>query len=372
VVEITAYQGLHPIFNHAIFAGDSDDDPDYWLEFGGVDAGSNDRDQDEINGNVYSGENILISDDATINGDLEASGDIVGGTGSTVIIDPPDIVGMDYPNNHDINVAQEYADYGFYSALRSADYGSGMALPEGNPAHIFHRNPEDRPDECAMTQGVDDYFFEDIYEENPVYNTRISVAPGGNDKVYFIDGDLWIHNKNCYSFQLKNPDSHITIVVQGNIHICDDFHYHNDVMSGVALVAIKKRPDDSAGEYSGNILIGDPTFGTISEINGFLFAENNFVDQNLDSAGSAEFYINGTMTAGNEVIVERDYSGAGHWEGPYPNRVWVPDSEVDGYHVKMSVDLDERVYNGDLVLPGLPQISPGLGQWVVLCWRETS
>jgi len=369
-VEIVAYQGIHPAFFHAIFAGDSSDDPDYWLEFGGTDDGSNDRFQDEVYGNVYSGENIRVEGDAEVNGELQAEGDIEGAEGDRLTIPPPDLAAMDYPNNHDINVNQEFAEEGFYSTLRSSDYGAGEAVPESNPAHIFHKNPSDRATECAMTPG-DDFFMEDIYENCPVYNTRVSVAPDGNDKVYFIEGDLWIHNKHTYGFQLKNPDTHITIVVQGSIHIADDFHYHNDIKSGVAFVAIKA-PDDSDGTYSGNIYLGDPVFGTVSEINGFLYAENNFIDENLDAGGSAEFFINGIMTAGNHVAINRDFSGEGHWEGPYPNRRWVPDPDAETYHAKMIIDLDERVFSGDLLLPMLPEINPGTGEWVILLWRERS
>jgi len=369
-VRVVAYQGIHPMFNHAIFAGDSIDDPDYWLDFGGIDGGANRRDQDEINGNVYSGENVLVGDDATINGAIEAAGEIVGADGSRFEYPIPDIKGMDYPNNHDINVNEAFELEGFYSTLRSADYGAGMALPETNPAHIFHLNPTDRQVECDMTPG-DDFFMEDIYENNPKFNTRISVAPGGNDKVYFMVGDLWINNKNLYSFQLKNPDTHITIVVQGDIHIADDFHYHNDIMSGVAFIAIQAHGDPH-GEHSGNIYLGDPTEGTLSEINAFLYAENNFVDQNLDESGSVDFYINGMMSAGNHVSLLRDYTGAGYWKGAYPHRWWQPDPDTEMVHSKMTVDLDDRIFTGQLILPGLPKIDPGTGQWIILAWHEIS
>lgn len=365
-VEIVAYNGAHPIFRHAVFAGDSSDDPDYALEFGGVDDGANQRWQDEVTGDVYSGEDIVIADDAEIDGQLRAEGEIVGGTGTYGALPIPDIAGMDYPNNHDVNVNQQFDEFGYSTSVDG--YGTGDAVPEDNSAHIFNKNPSDRQTECNMTPG-DDFFLEDVYEHCQAYNTRLSVAPGGNDQVYFVEGDLWIHNKNTYSFQLKNPDSHITIVVQGSIHIADDFHYHNDVKSGVALIAIMA-PDDPNGEYSGNIYIGDPAFGTVQEINAFLYAENNFIDENLDEGGSAEFFINGIMSAGNHIAMNRDFVGSGYWQGAYPNRTWVPTDEEGTHHSKMVIELDDRIFTGELILPGLPEIDPGTGQWVIVAWRE--
>jgi len=370
-VEIVAYDGTHPVFFHAIFAGDSTEDANYWMKFGGVDGGSNQRWQDEVTGDVYSGGNILVKDDAEMNGNLRAEGDIVGATGSHMTLPIPDLVAMDYPHNNDINVKNQFQQYGSYSTKNSSSYGKGYTVPESNPAHIFHKNPSDRATECAMTPG-DDYFMEDIYENCPNQMTRISVAPTGNDKVYFVEGDLWLHNKNTYGFQLKDPDTHITIVVQGSIHLADDFHYHNDVKSGVAFIAIKA-PNDPHGEYSGNVYIGDPVFGTIEELNSFLYAENNFVDENLDEGGSAEFYINGMMTAGNWVTINRDFSGTGgYWKGAYPHRTWVSTGGTGTHHSKMVVKLDDRILTGKLVLPRLPEIDPGTGQWAIIAWRERS
>jgi len=365
VLRVMAYSGVHELFHYAVFAGNSSGDPTYVLKFGGV--GS---EADEVAGDVYSGEDLSLEGDAVVDGALRAQGDITGGEGERITLPIPDLATMDYPNNHDINVNQQFDENGYWSSLRSSDYGEGEALPESNPAHIFHKNPTDRVTECSMTPG-DDFFLEDIYENCPTYNTRVSIAPGGNDQVYFIQGDLWIHNKHTYSFQLKNPDTHITIVVQGSIHIADDFHYHNDVKSGVAFIAIQA-PGDPNAEYSGNIYIGDPVFGTVQEINGFFYAENNFIDDNLDQGGSAEFLINGIMSAGNQLAINRDFSGQGHWEGSYPSRYWVPDPGAETYHAKMIVTLDDRVLTGNLVLPGLPEQDPGGEEVTIIGWREVT
>lgn len=361
-VQVVAYSGVHQIFRHAIFAGDSSDDSAYVLRLGG------EGDQaDEVTGHVYSGERLAVEGSAVVASTLRAEGDITGASGESISLLIPDLEGMDYPNNHDINVNQEFDYYGEWSSLRSSRYGGGWAVPEQNPAHIFHKNPTDRQGECTSTPG-DDFFLEDIYEDCHSDNALISIAVAGNDKVYFIQGDLWIHNKHALSLQLKDTQTHITIVVEGSIHICDDFYYCNG-SGGVAFIAIEA-PIDPNGEYSGNIYIGDSAFGTLEEINAFLYAENNFVDENLDAGGSAEFRIYGTMSAGNHVLTNRDFAGSGHWEGAYPHRYWVPDPGVETYHSRMVVTLDDRIFTGELVLPGLPEQHIGDGHYTIIGWRE--
>ena len=38
-----------------------------------------------------------------------------------------------------------------------------------------------------------------------------------------------------------------------------------------------------------------------------MYAENNFYDNNLDASGSAQVTVHGNMTAGNQVLINRDY-----------------------------------------------------------------
>src|SRR5690606_32174287 len=93
---------------------------------------------------------------------------------------------------------------------------------------------------------------------------------------------------------------------------------------------------DPKVEDSGNVYFGDPVFGTLKQMNAFMYAENNFYDLNLDASGSAQVLLHGNMTAGNHVEIDRDY-------GPK--------------HTKLTVDFDDRIATGQLEMPSLPSAS---------------
>jgi hypothetical protein len=86
-------------------------------------------------------------------------------------------------------------------------------------------------------------------------------------------------------------------------------------------------------------------------MNAYMFAENNFYDYNLDAAGSAQVTVNGNMTAGNQVLINRDYGTQ---------------------HSKLSVNFDDRISTGAITLPGLPGSDPGEGSYRVASWREVA
>jgi len=369
-VQAVTNSGVHPVFNHAIFAGDESDDPTYVMHFGG------EGDQgDSISGDVYSGEDLTIEGDADVDGNLQAEGDITGGTGDQMTLPIPDLAAMDYPNNNDVNVSEAFDAEGYWTEFdytRSwygGNYG-GDLVPESNPAHIFMKNPTQRNPENNSTPG-DDYYLEDYYAGYPgTHNTPVSLSPDGNDQVYFIQGNFWINGHPTFDYVFTSPDVHITIVVEGNVYLCDDWFFSDPQTSGLAIIAIKAG-DDPDGQHSGNIYVGDPMFGTIAMMNGFLYAENTFYDNNLDEDGSYEFTINGIMSAGDHVSINRDYEGDGYYEwqriGGRWRRVWVPGGTA---HSRMNVQLDTRIFTGDLQLPGLPQQSPGGDTITVIAWRE--
>ncbi len=276
---------------------------------------------------------------------------------------PPDIPGMEYDINHDYDVAALFSGASYKS---DALGGKAWQVAQSNPAHIFRRNPSDRKSQTNLT-AKDDYFLEDPYEDVHVDRNQngkdatkvtLSGAPGkpgvnGSDKVYYIDGNLWLHNKKTYSFKIKaSGHSRVTFVVKGNIYFSDNLFYFNKNKEGTALVAIK----DETVPDSGNIYFGDPVFGTLVEMNALMYAEADFHDFNLDASGSAKVRVNGNMTAGNQVLIERDY--------------------VDKYgnvqHSKLTVDFDDRIATGALVLPGLPQSTGQTGGLSLASWREVS
>jgi hypothetical protein len=102
---------------------------------------------------------------------------------------------------------------------------------------------------------------------------------------------------------------------------------------------------------SGNIYFGDPSFGTLEYMDAFMYAENNFYDNNLSASGSATVTVHGNMTAGNQVSINRDYGNQ---------------------HSKLTVNFDSRIYNQTLTLPGLPGATNGSGAYSLVSWREVA
>jgi hypothetical protein len=345
------------VYQSALFAGNSSSDATYDMKFGGTGTQA-----DRINGNIYSGGNVRIAGAAVINGQIRANGSITGGTGETNKTQPiPDITAMNYATTAHYNVNSLFASATYVNHTGLG--GRAYQVPESNPAHIFRKNPNDRTTNTSAT-AKDDYFLEDPYEAvntsstvSPSNGTRITLAghdgnPGSNasHKIYYIDGNLWVHNSKLFNFTLYNSGSdpvQLTIVVKGNIYISDNIMYQNASTGGLALIAMK----DTAHTDSGNIYFGDPSFGTLERMDAFMYAENNFLDNNLSASGSAKVTVNGNMTAGNQVRINRDYGTQ---------------------HSKLTVNFDGRLSDGTITLPGLPTAAPQAQGWNVVSWREVA
>jgi len=346
------------IYQNAIFAGNSDGDATYALELGGLLGQA-----DMVDGDIYSGQDVALSGDADVTGTIRATGTVTGAAGETGKKQPiPDLAAMDYPHTADFDVASLFAG----SATWQSDDAGGKAwqLPESNPAHVFRMNPTDRGTEIAST-AKNDYFLEDPYEPVnsdskqdgsnvfPITLSGISGEPGAssNKKVFYIDGNLWIHNRRSYSLGLKHSDPNgvqVTIVVSGNIYFSDNLFYDDNDKDGLAFIAMK----DADVEDSGNIYFGDPVFGTLVQMNAFMYAENNFYDNNLDASGSAQVTLNGNMTAGNQVLIDRDYGSS---------------------HTKLTVNFDDRIATEQLDMPGLPGSSGADSEaFQVVAWQRVS
>ena len=176
-------------------------------------------------------------------------------------------------------------------------------------------------------------------------------GPDGNDLVYYVDGNLWVHNVPVYSHSLRQEGNtsgvRVTFVVEGNVYFSDNLFYGDPSLDAVAFIAI----EDANEPDSGNIYFGDPSFGTLEYMDAYMYAENDFYDNNLDAAGSAEVTIRGNMTAGNQVAINRDWGTQ---------------------HSQLAVDFDDRVWTGSVALPGLPGQAGSDGSLEVLSWREVS
>jgi hypothetical protein len=364
---------IHPLYDYAIYAGnfmeyDPDADPMVWsslMAFGGCGGSA-----DLINGDIFFNGNIDVDCDAQVNGTIDAGGSITGNSPSgdandnTPYLDPPDLASMNY---------EALANFVVGNASPWNAYGR---LPGYDPRHIFVREyRSDLATEVGFTFDNTNYFLGDPYESYQI--NEVSISPNGNHKVYFVDGNLWIEPGGQVSQLVNSPPegTQITIVVKGNIYFCDDFQYDNEDLDGVAFIAMSDGEsyndlnsnnqydagepilhDDGDGVYegnregSGNVCFGDPNGGPLGNISGFIYADNNFEDHVLDGpTGEPQtFGVTGLLSAGNQFNVNRDYGGL---------------------HAEMTINYDQRLHNGIINLPGLPQGSLISG-WVVLSWIE--
>ncbi len=348
------------VFTNAVFAGNSSEDPAYDLEFGGTGTQA-----DNIIGDVYSGGNVLATGTPDFDGIVRADGTITGTSGEEGVSQPiPDLASMNYASSADFDVASLFS-----SATYGADIwgnnagGNAWQLPEANPAHIFRKNPSNRSAQLASTV-KDDYFLEDPYEtvtvgSNPdgsdAYQfsfSGIGGEPGvsSNGKVFYIDGNLWLNNTKTYSLGIGNTVSsgvQVTFVVNGNVYLSDNLFYKNG-NDGLAFIAMK----DPGEEDSGNIYFGDPNFGTLKLLNAFMYAENDFYDNNLSASGSSTVTLNGNMSAGNQVLIQRD-NGTNY--------------------TKLTVDFDDRISTGAISMPGIPgNAGAGGDVFSVIHWRRVA
>src|SRR6185295_14533607 len=200
-------------------------------------------------------------------------------------------------------------------------------------------------DRTTLTHATtkDDYFLEDPYQPvrvdsakdgSDAYMIKLSGSAGtpgvdGSKKVYYVDGNLWLDNYKTYSLKFGTTDAagtQATFVVKGNIYFSDSLFLTNTTTDGVAFVAMK---DPSVAD-SGNIYFGDPTYGTLKRMQAFMYAEDTFYDNALDSSGSTSVTLDGIMSAGDHVSINRDFGTT---------------------HTKLTLNYDGRVANNTLQLP---------------------
>lgn len=355
------------VFWNALFAGNRYGDSGYSLELGGQG-----RQADEVRGNVYSGGSLSKRGDSVIQeyrgqepGDFQVMSIFQAADFSsqrpalkfTRGSQPSlDLERMRYELNHNVNVQNALQSNG--SVGSNPLGGSAVQIMDpDNPAHIFRMNPSDRTGLTASTT-KNDYFLEDPtapvrldpnWDGNDASQIRLSTA-GGNKKVYYVDGNLWLNNRNTYSFKFYHPEKNgvkAVFVVKGNIYFGDNLFYTNINKDAVAFIAMK---DPLLPEESGNIYFGDPIFGTTRRFEGYMFAADNFYDNNLGTPSSMTTSVFGNMTAGNQVLIRRDL----------PN----------GEHVRLEVEFDPKVRLG-YGPPGLP---PNLGvemsSWKIVSWKQ--
>jgi hypothetical protein len=118
--------------------------------------------------------------------------------------------------------------------------------------------------------------------------------------VFFIDGNLWIHNYQTMSLKFAHKDAggvQVTFVVKGNIYISDNVFYSNDRTDGVAFIAMK----DAKVADSGNVYFGDPSFGTPRADARVPVRREQLQRRQPQRDGSAKVEVYGNMTAGDQL-----------------------------------------------------------------------
>lgn len=313
-------------------------------------------------------------------------------------IDPPNLTNMFYQvNKNGVRPRGALPRWGHDVAVASNDYGTAKAIVDtSKPEHIFIRNPPTSGSTSSggktiygrsysyvtngMGKRLDDYFLED--PADPTYNSYdtsaeidgtvytapmyIDVKPEHNNMLYFVDGNVYLHNPQIYSMRFRRPGTRITIVANGNITISDEFCYNADYASGLTRSAMNSTvvhdPSDiicliamknpAFPGNTGNIYIGDSQFGTGGSIHGLLYAENDFVDVNINTVDQAFISVFGNMSAGNQVRLNRVVSSG-------------------RYRTRLDVTLDERVRDGEVIVPGLPH-AVGTQRSIILdsAWRK--
>jgi len=395
-------------YEHAIFGGNAFDqdwtldlrgtgDPKYFGSgVGQIWRGG----KDTIYGDIYAKGDVALYEQSNVNpkysenydiyGDVDATGNVntydeayVSGSIVTNVdaLGVPDLVDMNYEENNTHNVSQEFTAAGV----------SQGRLPSGNELYdVVVKNPGDMASECGSTDG-DDYFFEsrNVYGGGD-FRSGNSPLHLGEGRIYYIDGNVWVHNKTTYGFLV---DGKVTIVATGDIHICDNIVYSDPGYEGdlLGMVALGKYNSNGDLVSGGNVYFGDPRYGTTYTFSGLMFAANDFL-YNTDHVDRTEaepetgFTVYGNFAAGNHVLVNRDWydpDGTGQSRPAYYNQAlgqWIDiadglalsPSEINSLrHYQMIVDYDERVRSVDTQPPGLPR-GPGIIFSGITYWEELS
>lgn len=433
------------VFWNAIYAQNASGSDNYNMVFGGPSSSK----YDKIRGDIYSGGKVTQqgyaqlrneADNGPSNQVMYASDDADALTTTGATQTPPpnfvkgsqpslDIAAMNYAaraaavaagdtsspyyDNKLINVTDSIDKkgvLGFAAGETAVNQGLGRAKQikdVNDPAHIFRLNPSDNGTTerimsySGMSTAKNDYFLEDSTQKKGSGSAgapwtgsdggqRLDVRANGNDKVYYIDGNLWLSNSPATTFQFLNNtggDMKITIVIKGNVYLTDNLLYDklksNDALAiiaikdenfvndspedylsggskynaanftGLTAAQILNKAETMAGDYnkvkgSGNIFFGDPGGGTTERFESFLFAENNFYDNNLGASGTNLTNIYGNMTAGNHVQVKRSPTAFKPFD----------------------ITFDPRLRTGATSLPGLPGNLVDVGEkWKVLGWN---
>ncbi len=355
--------------------------------------------KDIVNGNMYVNGNATMYEESSVNpspmgnfnGDVDSTGkadildqaSVAGAvTEGAAVKSHPSLSDMKYAENNTHNVGKIFAEAG-------VDWGH---LPSNNELYnVMVKNPTNRSGECKTTVG-DDYFLEPASVNNAGASSKQAKTPlhMGENRIYYVDGDVWIHSPRTYGFLV---DGQVTVIATGDIHISDNIKYANSD-SLLGLVALGRYDDSGQLISSGNIYFGDPRYGTMYTVSALMFAADSFLYNTDSVTGDAAepksgFSVYGNLNAINQVSIERDWydpDGTGNARPAYfePSGrdddddagQWIDqetgdeltDTEIKSLrHYQMVINYDDRVRTQDTQPPGLPRgkgtIFGGLKFW---------
>ena len=348
--------------------------------------------RDIVNGNMYVNGDATMYEESSVNpspmgsfnGDVDSTGkaDILDkATVSGVVTEGADVKShpsledMNYAVNNTHNVSKIFADAGVSSGY----------LPSGDELYnVMVKNPGNRSSECGTTSG-DDYFLEPASVSNNGADSKEAKTPlnMGEDRVYYVDGDVWVHSPSTYGFLV---DGKVTIVATGDIHISDNIKYA-DSDSLLGLVALGKYDGSGQLVSGGNIYFGDPRFGTMYTVSGLMFAADSFLYNTDSVTGGTEepetgFSVYGNLNALNQVSIDREWyedeatgdarpacydSSTDQWVDLQTGAA-LTGTEINSLrHYQMAITYDDRVRTHTTQPPGLPRgkgtIFGGLISW---------
>ncbi len=403
------------------FAVDSEgeDSPDWDFILSGMQDGDSDGPVDPgYDGGYHDGGNDVITGMIDINGRVQLfdesgvkdlSADIQGDVASRYLndeskiegsytptsafdYDSPNLADMDYENTSDYNIAELFATNG----ISSGRLPQGMYVDEnGVDLHdIVVMN--DSPDNEHLSTSGDDYFFHPANGSEYSYDGRGTgggMGTGdlnlGDNKTYYVDGHVWFHSDNLHHFRI---DGQAVIVSSYDVHISEDLTYKDnerdeDESDLLALVALGQELDVNGRPGShGDIFFGDPKYGYTYEVEGFMFANNNFhynVDaldpDNPDELAEPKcgFSVFGNFMAMNQVVVNRDWydeepanGETATWRQSRRNR-WRTAEFINGgwYDTSSGDAIDDNYvsYDGER-RPAVQVYDDSSGTWV---WEDT-
>jgi hypothetical protein len=392
---------LAPPYEHVIYAGNMTGDKWSFSLRGQGDpkvlgkSGKESGGKDIVKGDIFVNGDAALYEESSVNptpmgnfkGDINTTGkakilDLATVSG-TVTEDAPgktqlSLVDMNYAVNNTHNVGKIFADAG-------VDWGY---LPSNNELYdVMVKNPTNRSGECASTTG-DDFFLEPSQVDNKGAQYKDARTPldVGENRIYYVDGDVWIHSPRTYGFLI---DGQVTIVATGDIHISDNIKYaNNDSLLG--LVALGKYDGSGQLVSGGNIFFGDPRFGTMSTASALMFAADSFL-YNTDaiSRDTAEptsgISIYGNLNALNQISIERDWyspNGSGgarsaHFDSSTDQWIDIETgtaltvSEINSLrHYQLAITYDDRVRIQETQPPGLPRAKEGTIFSGLKFWEE--